>query len=237
MPIYTETYLQISNRYKEWLTDQDRIGDFVTDVIKDNINRARQRLWESNYWDDLMVEQSLTLVDKAVTLPSNYGKTHSVFHDTDSDGKPDYYYYRDGRPAEGYKLRDIYDKDTGHSFKMTFYLDPNETPIILYQKIIDDFTGTDTEKLFFPGELLLKEAQLLHKEDADDLGTDYDKLKIKRDLIYSDYQDGHQFVNPDFRMEQNDADGNRVDTVAYDLSSGGGRVFNPNDNSFDTGFL
>ena len=97
MPLYTETYADVLARFKEWMTDRDNVGDYVADIALDYINRANQTLWGRAFWDDLMAHQALTLSGAVATLPSDYGRIYCVYHDQDADGKPDWYYYKDGR--------------------------------------------------------------------------------------------------------------------------------------------
>lgn len=235
MPLYAETYKQVADRFKEWLTDRDNAGDHIIDVTLDYINRANQVLWGRAFWDDLMAHQALTLVSLVATLPADYGRTYCVYHDSDGDKKPNGYFYREGRVGEGYRFGRTYSKAAGSAFTFSFFYAPSYTPYLLYQKTLEDFVGTGIEYLFWPAELLLKEAQCLSKEDADDLDATYDKLSIRRNQLLDDFKKHHQFANTDFRMEQNDALGNRVQNDSYDLEGGGSGEASTFDNSRDNG--
>ncbi len=46
----------------------------------------------------------LSLSGLTVALPSDYGLLINCYADTDSDGKPDFYYFKDGELLEGFKL-------------------------------------------------------------------------------------------------------------------------------------
>ena len=237
MPIYTETYTEVSNRFKEWMTDRDNTGDYVTNISLDYINRARQVLSEKTFWDDLMKHSDLTVASRIATFPSDYGRTYGMYHDADGDDKADWHYYKDGKYDKGYKLIRNYDKTTGSTFTATFYRAPDYTPILLYQVSLANFVGSGTEYLFFPAELLLKQAQILYKEDADDLGGDYDRIINSFKQLLMEHKAGHQFSNPDYVMEQNDATGNLVQNEDYSLDGGGDGYNNTNnnDNSYDLG--
>jgi hypothetical protein len=60
---------------------------------------------------------------------------------------------------------------------------------------------------------------------------------VSRNKLLSDFKADHQFVNMDFRMEQRDAVGNMVENEDYSLGDGGEGVYNPYDNSRDTGLI
>jgi hypothetical protein len=239
MPLYAETYEQVADRFREWMTDRDNSGDFVGDIALDYINRANQVLWGHTFWDDLMTHAALTLSGLAGTFPAAYGRTYCMYHDSDGDGKPDWYYYKDGKPGKGYRLTRTFSRAAGSSFVATFFLSPTNTPYLLYQAVLDDFTGQGTEYIFWPAELLLKTAQCLYKEDADDLGVDYDKLNAARRVLLERHEMGHQFANADYVMDQNDAGGKEVQNEAYALDGGGDGLGNAfrDDNSRDNGLI
>ena len=120
---------------------------------------------------------------------------------------------------------------------MSFFRDPSYTVTLLYQALLEDYTGEGAEYLFFPSELMLKQAQILYKEDADDTGGDYDRLVVAYNKLLSDFRTGHQYSNADFKMEQNDAQGNVVQNKNYNLLDGGNGDNHSYDNSTDTGLL
>ncbi len=237
MPLYAETFEQVADRFKEWLVDRDLEGDYVENIALDYINRANQNLWGRAFWDDLMVHAALTLSNKQATFPADYGRTYCVYHDQDSDGKPDFFYCKDGRYGQGYRLTRTYSPAAGSSFTAKFFATPSYTPYLLYQKRLDDFTGTGTEYIFWPAELLLKEAQCVCKEDDDDLDASYDKLSLRRNQLLEDLKTYHQFANTDFRMEQNDAAGTPVSNEDFNLADGGSGEPNLYDNSRDDGLI
>jgi len=237
MPMYSETYETLSKRFKEWVTDRDHTGSYVSDIILDYINRAKEVLCDKAFWEDLMKQSSLTLTNKVASLPSDYAKTYGVFHDSDGDGKPDFFYYNNGKYENGYRLQRTFSKAAGSSFTMSFFRDPSYTVTLLYQALLEDYTGEGTEYLFFPGELMLKQAQILYKEDADDVGGDYDRLVVAFNKLLTEFKAGHQYSNPDFKMEQNDAQGNVVQNENYNLLDGGNGDNHSYDNSTDTGLL
>ena len=243
MPMHTAVVKTVYNRYLEWLLDQNNVGEFVSNVAIDNINRARQRLWGKDFWNDLMEHYTLTVdADRYATLPATYGKTYCVYHDQDGDNKPDWYYYNNGRYGRGYRREAAYTGTAAKTFKFLFFRAPDHTPILLHQKILADFVApigtTAAQYIFFPEELLLSEAQLLHKEDADDTNDgNYDRMEKANRKLLNNYKRFSQFTNPDFVFEANDAEGNRVENESYDMRGGGQGMSNLYDNSHDNGLL
>ena len=232
----------VYGRLREWLLDQGNVGDYVTDVSLDLLNRANQNLWGKQFWQDLMKWQLLTLTNKVATLPSDFGKTYCVFEDSDSDGKPDKYYYLNGKPINGYRKETVYTKADGKSFTFRFFQTPGSPLYLLHQKVIDDFTAAGVaeateaarEYIFWPEELLLLEAQLIHKQDADDTGDgNYDRIKAAHKDIYTAFKRSAQFDNPDYVLEQNDAAGTRVSNQSSDLLGGDSFGGFHHDNSMD----
>jgi hypothetical protein len=94
-------------------------------------------------------------------LPSDYGLLIHCYADTDSDGKPDYYYFKDGELIDGFKLVPNFSKSSGHSFSIQFFQSPLEPLYIDYQTALENFTGEGTEYSFFPKNLLFRKMQHL----------------------------------------------------------------------------
>jgi hypothetical protein len=236
MPLYSETYTDVANRFKRWIAKEcDNADDNITDVTLDYINQANQSLWNASYWDDFMVHSDLTVSSRAASLPSDFGKLYAIYHDQNGNDKPDWFYYKDGRYGRGYRLVTTNTKAAAATFSITFFRNPSYTPSIIYQKTLANFTGTGTEYIYWPALLLLREAQLLFKEDADDLDASYDKLEKRRNRELELFQMHHTFTNADMEIEIKDAMGNALDNENYDLGEGGDGVYNPYDNTTDDG--
>jgi len=239
--MHAVTVATVYNRLKEWLLDQSNTGDYVTDVSLDLLNRANQELWGMDWWEGLMLRETLTLSSNVATLASDYGKTYCVFEDVDSDGKPDKYWYRNGSPSDGYRVERTYTVAAGKTFKFRFYQSPSVDPTHLYQRRIDDFTaanasGATTGYIFWPEELLLLMAQIIHKRDADDTGDgNYDRIVVDFKRNLREFKRWEQFANNDFVLEQNDANGIRMYNPSYDLLGGDSLGSPIHDNSMDGG--
>jgi hypothetical protein len=229
-----EPYSTFSKRLTDWL---NTAGGEVSNLSLDLFNRAQARLWHYRAWDGLVTHYSMTLTNKAKTLPSDFGGTVCrVYCDTNSDGKPDRYYYRDGPHATGYKLVNVFVKATGHSWTITFFMDPPSTPIMVYPKALDDFTGTSTEYSFFPPDLLLATAKAIHIEESDLVGAEYQAVLNQQATLLRDYEAAHQYQNTEFRMAQIDENGDEIAVDGYDLDGGSESDFMDHyDNDYDMG--
>ncbi len=223
MPYVNETYANISNRFKDWLTDQSNTGNNVANITKDTLNRAQSKLWLYRAWDDLLKEQDLTLTSNSVALPADFGRVVKVFSDSDNDGKPDTYFYSNGSQDRGYYIRDTFTKAGGHVWTIYFYQSPSSTATLLYVVRLTDFEDSGTEYSFFPGDLVLRQAQLLHLEDSQLTdGNNYTAIKNDFDALMRDYEQAHQFVNEDGSPQTLDTEGQEIITEQYSLDSGGG---------------
>lgn len=223
-----DLFSNVYNRYLDWLNDQANTGGNVTNNALDTINRAQRNLWQYRAWCELVKTASLTVTNLVASLPSDYGRLISMWHDSDSDGKPDFYYYLEGRPDNGYRLRDPFTKAGGHSRTVTFFRAPSYTPQIEYQFALDDFTNVGTEYSFFPEDLLFAEAQLIHVADGAFIaGNDINTIEKRRNELRRDFEDAHQWLNADMRMQSNDSFGHEVQQEEYamdgEMSSGTAR--------------
>lgn len=217
MSINSETYLDIKNRLSDWLRNT---GGDIENLPLDLLNRAQNRLTEYRRWTDMMRTASLEAVsgeNNAYYLPSDMAAFVTIFFDSDNDGRPDKYFYRHARHDNGYEIRDDFDKSTGHSWVVTFYNSPSEAPKAYYQKRLDDFTGEGTEYSFFPGELLLKCAEVIHIEETGLTGAEVQVLRNTYFELLKDYEQAHHNVNNDLVMEINDVTGNHISTEGMDL--------------------
>jgi hypothetical protein len=230
----TEPYSTFSKRLTDWLNTS---GGEVTNLTLDLLNRAQQWLCLYRAWDGLTVRTQLTLSDKDITLPSTFsGACVAVYTDSNGDGKPDKYYYRDGEVGSGYRAQNTFAKATGHSWKFTFFAAPASNPVVVFPVPLDDFAGTGTEYSFFPTNLLLATAKKLHIEESDLVGPEYESILRAHDELLREFEHSHQHQNIEWRMRQLDTDGNEVGNEGYDLNGGSETAFlDEYDSSYDMG--
>ena len=213
-----EPYSTFSKRLTDWLNTS---GGEVTNLPLDLLNRAQYRLWAYRAWEGLIVHQSLTLSSNASALPSDFaGAVVRVYIDTNSDGKPDMYFYRNGNASSGYKLVDVFVKATGHAWTITFFATPAANPVIVYPKALPDFDGTGTEYSFFPPDLLLAAAKAIHIEESDLVGPEYQAVLNSYAALLRDYEQANQYQNTELRMVQLDDAGDEIGVDDYDLTGG-----------------
>src|SRR3990172_11167582 len=156
MPYLTETFADLYNEFKDWLTDVDNAGNNIADIALNRLNRAQQNLWHKKFWDGLVKEGALTASATTQAMPTDWGKTLCVGYDSDGDGKLDKYYYdSDATSQWGYKIRNVYAKATGHVRTIEFYQAPSNAPKIYYQMLLPNFVNTGAEYLYFPTDLML----------------------------------------------------------------------------------
>ena len=234
MPYINDTYANIKNRLLDWLQVDDTGGN-VSSVSLDLINRAQAWLWGYRAWAYFITTSSLTLTNKAVALPADFGRIVRVWHDSDSDGKPDFFYHHKGDVARGYELRDAFLKASGHAWTITFYSNPTYTPKLEYMKLLPDFAGSGTEYSYFPGELILRTAQMLHYGDAEMVGNEYSIVKDLQAQALRDYEQSHQYVNEDSIMPINDDQGQRVEIDSFAMDGSTDGYTNNYDPSYDRG--
>ena len=230
---HSDLYATIEKRLLDWLPYADTGGN-VTNLAKDLLNRAQRELWQYRAWENLIKRQDLTLTAKAASLPADFGRVVSVFHDTDGDGMPDFYYFNRSAYADnGYRIADVFVKATGHAWTITFWASPSSTPTLEYQAILEDFAGTGTEYSFFPGDLLMLTAQKIHGAEADMVGAEFGVNKQAWQESIRDYEQANQWVNINSEMNLVDAVGQTVEMETFDLFEGSGDVRNSFDNSYD----
>ena len=187
-------------------------------------------------WEDLIVRYSLSsLSAKSQSLPADFGRVVRLWHDSDGDGRADYWYYAYGKYDDGYYISDDFEKATGHSKTITFYRSPTHTPTLEYIKTLDHFEGTGTEYSFFPPDLLLRTAQKVHIEEADLVGNEYQAIINAHAELLRDYEVAHQYRNRDMRNEILDDYGDPIDVEQYNLSGDTDRWNDGYDNSYDHG--
>jgi len=236
MAYRSDTYTSVANRLKDWMQDASDTGGNVTSRILDLVNRANQSLWMERPWAGLVVRSALTLSSgKTYTLPAACGVILDVYHDTDSDGRPDGHYYEDSSDtARGYYVSRSYAKDTGFAQTITFMATPSSAPYIRYVKLLEDFAGTGTEYLYFPSELLVAKAQMFHLEDGGlSAGDMYKAIQQKFTREMTNFMQSQQFENREQRMMILDDQGTEVSTDRYNLGGGPESEPSPYDPSYD----
>jgi len=229
-----EAYSTFSKRLTDWL---NTAGGEVSNLTLDLLNRAQYRLATYRAWDGLITHYSMTLTSKAAVLPADfYGAVCRVYIDTNTDLKPEMYFHRDAPAADGYRIVNTFTKAGGHVWTITFFSDPSYTPVIVYPKALPDFAGTGTEYSFFPPELLLAAAKVIHIEESDLIGKEYDAIQSQYLTLLRDYEQSHQHQNVEMRMAQLDVNGNETAIAGYDLNGGESvDVTGIHDNDYDLG--
>lgn len=236
MPYLSDLYSTLANRLSDWMTDAKDTGGNVTSRVLDLINRAQDRLWFERKWSGLVKRAALTLSSgRTYTLPSDCGIILRVYHDTDSDGRPDWDYYEDSPDtARGYYVNASFAKATGWTRTITFLASPTHSPYVKYYAKLADFAGTGTEYLFFPANLMLATAQLIHLEEGGLSADDAYKALSgywQREIV--NYAQLTQYENPEQRMIGLDDEGTQIENDRYSLSEGQDSEPTPFDPSYD----
>jgi hypothetical protein len=112
-------------------------------------------------------------------MPVDYGKLINLMWDSNGDGIPEGYFDVNGSdPLRFCEIREEFDVSTGMTFSVYFGRVPSFTPMVRYIANLNDFREVDsegqalTEYSFFPAELLLKTAEMLHlQEKGSDTAT------------------------------------------------------------------
>lgn len=226
-------YATFKLRLDDWLREE---GGDVTDLSKDLLNRAQAELWMYRNWDGLVKRYQLTLSSNAGSMPTDFGGMGliRVYVDTNGDGKPDKYYYRESDTNQGYKLVNTFAKATGHSWVMTFFSTPPANPYIVYKVLLDDFTGVGDEYSYFPPDLLLATAQKIHIEEADLVGNEYEAILRRQAQLLRDYEQNHQYQNNAPEMNPLDESQQQLESDGFDLQGGSEDLkLDDFDNSYD----
>lgn len=236
MPFVADLYSEIKNRFLDFI-DEDNTGANVSDLALDYLNRSQKALRMYRKWEELLVTASLTLSGNSATLPADCGELLRVYHDSNSDGAPDWYYFhRDSDTSRGYYITNTFAKATGHTRTITFYSTPSHTPKIDYIQVLTDFVGTGTEYSFFPGELLLCKAKELYLLDAGLVNQPEIKaIKDQLKELLADYIAGHQYVNYPMEAVVLDDVGVPITFETYSFDHGVSGATTSQDNDYDTG--
>jgi hypothetical protein len=177
MAFYTEKISTIRMRLRDWLKVT---GGEVPSLDLDLINRAHQWLQSYRNWDCLKKTTILSVGDNTVNgviysksskLPTDLSTIFSVYVDNATVGKPNIYFYEnDSDIAQRYMKEYIFDSsDATQSYWIITW--PSVSPLLSnpkceYLRILPDFIGGNSDEYtFFPGELLLRTAQMLRIEE------------------------------------------------------------------------
>lgn len=220
--LFKDTFEDIAASFNSWLDSTPTDGDYVDNLTLEYANRAQESLLSEATlgWQYLTKTVLLTLSNLVAALPSDYGLLINCYADTDSDGKPDFMYFKDGELLEGFKFIDPFSKSTGHSFSIQFFQSPLEPLYIDYQAALEDFTGEGTEYSFFPKNLILRKMQNLRCLDKGMLdewkaiGSDY-QIEINK------FKSQHQNVAGTIGIQINDSRGFKVVLPRHNLNSYG----------------
>jgi hypothetical protein len=227
MSYNTPTYTEYANRIKDWMI-ANATGGNITDRSLDLANRAQDWLTMYKPWSEMIKTAALTISNNQASLPDDFARVINVHWDSNSDGKPEGYFYNRGPVNKGYKITDVFSKAAGHVKTITFFCTLGLAPILEYQFKLSDFAGSGVEYSFFPGELLLKTAQRLHIVETGLVGAEMQLIISEQKTILRDYEQAHHYVDTQLRRRINDDLGNEISLVDIDLSGGdiGTRDFN-----------
>jgi hypothetical protein len=207
--------------FNEWLENSPTGGAYVTDITLNYANRAQDSLWSDppNGWTLLTKTAQLTISSLVANMPADFGMPIHVYSDDDSDGKPDRYYFKDGRLIDGFKFTHTFTKAAGHSDSITFYQAPIEPVYLDYQVKLTAFVGTGTEYLFFPMNLMLGKMQYLRCIDKGILNewAAFEK-EYHKELKRFKAQHQNPVSIPEITVK--DFSGKEVFIPRYDLQSG-----------------
>lgn len=225
MSTLLEPISKIKARFEQWARFSNT-GAKVQDIALDYINRAKDWLCEYRSWDRLKRQVALTLAsDLSSLLPSDLVSILAVWCDSNGDGKPDWYYYRDHTDvAHRYTVAGEFDPTVGHSLTIQFPSGSNlsGSPVLEYSTGISDYTGNETEYSFFPPSLLLRCAQKIYCEDKGKTGDD-EQLLIN--AFWEDlrrYEQNVQHSNTVMDLTLRDAAGNPMRILGHAMDGSGG---------------
>jgi len=230
---FNETFSDIANRFQTW-SQADNVGTLVTNNRKDYLNRAQRWLQQERDWDGQVEQTSLTVRNSYASLPSDLVSLVAVGYDQEGDGKAEWFYYKSGRRGHGYRLVPTFTKAAGLSWQIQLFSGwPYVPNLVLYQKRLEDFEDSGTEYSFFPGELLLRVAQMIRQGEFEKGSDKYNRISRDVDVLLKKYI-GLQFQNNEMRRVIVDDNGNPIHIDAYSLT--GGKQKQPSwiENSRDT---
>ncbi len=221
MPLNAEVFSDFKKRINDWANVAETGGN-VTNFPLDLANRAQNWLTLYKPWTEQLKTATLTMDGNVASLPSDYGVLVDIRWDSNSDGKPEGYWYKDGRLQNGYTIKNAFTKAVGHNRSITFFNTLSQTPILLYQYALADFVDSDAaEYTFFPGELLYRTAQRLHIVDSGMTSAEQLIILKEQEQQLKDYTQSHHLVNSELRLAILDDLGREVGTWDVDLTREG----------------
>lgn len=221
--MFADLYSDLANVFNEWLENSPTGGDYVTNLTVDYANRAQDSIWSDppTGWTLLTRSAQLTISSLVATLPTGDGMLIHVYSDDDQDGKPDRYYFKDGRLIDGFKFLAGFAKATGHTRQIQFYQSPVEPVYCDYQVKLDAFTGSGDEYLFFPKNIMLGKMQYLRCIDKG-LLKEAEAIGINFERELSRFKGQHQNTTENPGISVNDFAGREVYIPRHNLSQGMG---------------
>lgn len=232
MGFWTALVSDVKPELTDWLKTR---GGTVSDLPLSLINRGRQRIWAYKPWDFLKKTSSLTLSAlRTAALPSDFGRMLSVYHDSDNDGRPDWYYYRDDvRTDHRYTITASITLTAQPGWTLLFAKSPDYTPVCLYQMAIEDCTA-NAHYLFFPRDLVIRAAQLCHVVENKMGAAEIKEIREDFDRLMLDFEQMCQYSNNAQDMRLKDNLGDQIQTEGYTLDGSVGRFVSANDRSYDS---
>jgi hypothetical protein len=231
--MFDDTLEEYANRLELWLGSAN-VGSKITNLRLHYLNRALEQLQIHRPWEDQIAETSLTVTNKQATLPSDMLRILAVGYDNNSDKKAEYYYYSQAEASKGYTIIDSFTKAAGHSKVLHLYEGaPFEINLLRYQKRLEKYTDTGTEYLFFPGELLLKTAQLIAVEERGPGSKEYTSIHNSQKLLLREYEQAFQYQNQGFNRSIMGIDGRIIKLDNITLSGSDVREVPKFDNGTD----
>lgn len=229
----------VYKRFKDWADDTANTGDNVTDLALDAINQARDELRMHQKWEELMVRATLSITDRVATLPDDIGEVLWVA-EVDGNGRRKKFYFQNSNDtSRSYVINNTYDQTAPHSQTWTFIMAPSGNIDVAYIKRLPDFTaaqvanGADPVYLFFTENLLLTKAKEIYLLDGDMITDELGAVQAKLEKLLGDFEEAHQWVNYDLKIDILDDYGQVMDMEIYDMQGGLGPSNSRYDNSYD----
>jgi len=215
---WNKTYADAKKVLTAWnnmANDNSDVGDVALNLI----NRAVSTLWDYHPWDYQTKKLSLTPAGRIASFPSDFGKVIDIYSEPAGNGRPFTFFYRNGDSNTGYEMRATYSKSALTTWEVEFYAAPVTTIILNYQFDLEDFTGAGTEYLPFPVELVILQAKIIGMSDNGIPNTgEYNIVDKELSQKLRDFQQAHQYSNPDPLAQLKDANGYPVHTQAYTMN-------------------
>jgi len=161
MSIRTPTYLELYNLINSWNNEYS----IPSTKINYYLNSAQDHLLDIIDLPETKTKVALTITDGEADFPTELAGIDIIGYDIDADG-------RIGSPltqGDDFRIEKTFNRLTGHTKKIIFYLTPSST-VYAYGKIaIEDFSDTTsiTQYAFFESaNLILSCAKYLILKDA-----------------------------------------------------------------------